>query len=59
MGKRHDRDGKAVWEQILDHLPAPQAKVREGVLPHYSRFMLDPGVQRGGRKPAFWLNPAP
>ncbi len=59
MGKRRDPDGETEWEQILESLPGPHAEVQEGVLPHYSRFMSDPGIQRGGRQPATWLNPSP
>jgi len=53
-GERHDSDGADFWRTLRRSL-GPQKPVRSGVLPHWSRFVSDPGTIRGKRMPAVWL----
>jgi hypothetical protein len=55
-GVAHDAEGNAFWSQVLEHLPACHPR-EEPDLPHWSRFVSDPGYQRGRRAPIRWLVP--
>jgi hypothetical protein len=57
-GASHDPDGSDFWNEILRLLPNQPVRV-EAHLPHWSRFVSMPGIQRHGPAPAQWLKPAP
>ena len=59
IGLNHDPEGSEFWQLILEQLKTTkESDIPECVLPHRSRFMLDPGIQRGKKLPPFWLNPS-
>lgn len=57
-GREHDPEGAAFWEAILDALP-PQTDAIEPDLPHWTRFVSMPGLQRNKTVPPRWLTPHP
>ena len=57
-GATHDPDGAGFWKEILCLLP-DQPPRAESALPHWSRFVSMPGIQRHGPVPATWLAPLP
>lgn len=57
-GAAHDSEGRCFWNEILRLMPAQPAR-READLPHWSRFVSMPGIQRHGVVPATWLVPRP
>jgi len=56
-GIAHDENGRAFWQEILRLSGEPEQR-REPTLPHWSRFMAMPGLQRNGQVPAHWLVPS-
>ena len=54
-GSVHDLSHKAFWNQLLERLGA-QLPVSDGVLPHWSRFVLQTGVTRSGGGNVQWLH---
>lgn len=55
-GIEHDPEGCDFWTDLLSRL-APSAKRHEPALPHWSRFVSMPGIQRSGPAPIRWLTP--
>jgi hypothetical protein len=55
-GVDHDPDGTPFWRDLLRHLP-PIAPQTEPHLPHWTRFVSMPGIQRSGTAPTLWLVP--
>lgn len=56
-GVAHDREGGVFWAAVLDALGL-QRPMRPGVLPHWSRFVSDPGLVAPGRRgDSLWLRP--
>ena len=55
-GLQHDPDGASFWNELLAILPAPPPR-KEPDLPHWSRFVSMPGIQRTGPAPTRWLVP--
>ena len=59
IGLNYDSEGSEFWQLILEKLKTKkESDIPECVLPHKSRFMLDPGIQRGKKLQPFWLNPS-
>jgi len=56
-GKKHDSGARDFWQDILAVLGDGDEEPTEGILPHVSRFMIIPGIQRGKIQPAKWLAP--
>lgn len=57
-GRDHDLEGSQFWGELLDGLSADEYR-REPTLPHWSRFVSMPGIQRGRiPAPVEWLVPA-
>ena len=52
-----DKDDPSLWAGILEVLGEQSEPPVEGILPHVSRFMINPGIQRGKQVPAKWLKP--
>ena len=47
------------WQQLLGQLPGTR-RVRDGVMPHPTRFVSMTGITRLGRRPAaIWIRPRP
>jgi len=57
-GAEHDPDGTSFWIDLLHRLPAAPPR-EEPALPHWSRFVSIPGIQRSGLAPIRWLVPRP
>ena len=57
QGLQYDKPASCHWSQILDSLGARGEAPLSGVLPHRSRFIIDPGIQRGKKIEPYWLNP--
>ena len=57
-GMAHDPEGSPFWSEILSRLPDQRPR-SETNLPHWSRFVSMPGIQRGGMIPPTWLTPCP
>lgn len=57
-GIDHDADGAAFWQDLLNRLHAPPAR-QESALPHWTRFVSMPGIQRDGSAQTRWLVPRP
>ena len=55
-GIAHDEEGAGFWKALLNHLPAISIKP-EPNLPHWTRFVSMPGIQRSGIAPTRWLIP--
>lgn len=55
-GATYDSEGSAFWETILRLLPEQPAR-EEPDLPHWSRFVSMPGIQRHGQVLPTWLTP--
>lgn len=55
-GVDHDPDGTSFWRDLLRHLP-PTTPKTEPHLPHWTRFVSMPGIQRSGVAPILWLVP--
>jgi hypothetical protein len=57
-GADHDPEGSPFWIDLLNRLPDSQPR-EEPALPHWSRFVSMPGIQRSGLAPVRWLVPRP
>jgi hypothetical protein len=57
-GAVHDPEGVTFWTDLLQRLPASPPR-EEPALPHWSRFVSMPGIQRAGPAPIRWLVPRP
>jgi hypothetical protein len=55
-GVDHDPEGARFWRDLLRHLP-PTPLQTEPHLPHWTRFVSMPGVQRAGTASTLWLVP--
>lgn len=55
-GVNHDPEGSRFWRDLLDSLPTAPAR-QEHALPHWTRFVSMPGIQRSGIAPTRWLTP--
>ncbi|MFZ9938144.1 MAG: hypothetical protein ACO3JG_13965 [Luteolibacter sp.] len=55
-GAIHDPEGSSFWRDLLDRLPSGPAR-QETALPHWTRFVSMPGIQRSGIAPTRWLIP--
>ena len=53
----HDQEDPSPWAEILEVLGNQSEPPVEGILPHVSRFMINPGIHRGKIIPAQWLQP--
>jgi len=61
LGLKHDESGRMLWSKldaVLQATGISEKKVSPGVLPHVSRFMSNPGIQRGTKVDPIWLSPA-
>lgn len=56
-GCLHDPEGVDFWQTLLSRLPSASHPEQEPDLPHWSRFVSMPGIQRGGQAPIKWLVP--
>ena len=56
-GIAHDSTGKEFWQEVL-RLSGEPAHRAEPALPHWSRFVAMPGLQRNGQVAAHWLVPS-
>ncbi len=56
-GVEHDDQAVEFWQSVLDQLQAVPRE-REEHLPHWSRFVSSPGIQRGQMVKSIWLMPA-
>jgi hypothetical protein len=52
---KYDARNKGFWAKLLDYL-GDQAPVPDGIMPHWSRFVSQTGVTRGGKGSITWLN---
>jgi hypothetical protein len=57
VGGLHDFEGKEFWRVLLSLLPSDSYPDIELDLPHWSRFVSMPGIQRNGPAPIRWLVP--
>jgi hypothetical protein len=57
-GTLHDSEGSRFWTDLLNHLSTSTAR-EEPELPHWTRFVSMPGIQRSGVAPIRWLVPRP
>jgi hypothetical protein len=57
-GAGHDPEGTSFWIDLLNRLPASPPR-EEPALPHWSRFVSMPGIQRSGPAAIRWLVPRP
>jgi hypothetical protein len=57
-GATHDPEGTGFWNTILRLLPNQPSR-QETNLPHWTRFVSMPGIQRRGPVPPTWLIPRP
>jgi hypothetical protein len=55
-GVEHDEEGRAFWQTVLDCLPHVPFH-EEPYLPHWTRFVSMPGIQRHGPVIPRWLIP--
>lgn len=55
-GIAHDCEGQGFWTSVLAHLHLTGTR-EEPDLPHWTRFVSMPGLQRGGVAPTTWLTP--
>lgn len=56
-GLEHDEpEAASFWQAIIDRLPGEVLRP-EPDLPHWTRFVAMPGLQRGGVAPTRWLVP--
>jgi len=55
-GLHHDPCGADFWQEVLDRLGVAPRE-REEHLPHWSRFVSSPGLQRGTMIEPSWLIP--
>lgn len=53
----HDQEDLSRWGEMLDVLGGQGPSPISGVLPHVSRFMINPGIHRGKIIPPQWLQP--
>ena len=51
----HDAGSEGFWNKLLDSL-GDQAPIPDGIMPHWSRFVSQTGVTRGGQGSIKWLN---
>jgi len=56
-GCHHDEPGRAFWSELLEAMKSAPDR-EEPALPHWSRFVSMPGIQRGRTMPARWLVPS-
>jgi elongation factor G len=56
-GSLHDPEGNEFWKTLLSRLPSASFREPEVDLPHWSRFVSMPGLQRNGPAPIRWLTP--
>ncbi|MCF6311087.1 MAG: hypothetical protein L3J39_01425 [Verrucomicrobiales bacterium] len=56
-GAHHDLADLDFWNIILNSLAGRGSRPPEAILPHPSRFMINPGLQRGTIQKPFWLTP--
>jgi hypothetical protein len=56
-GIEHDKLGKDFWQEVL-RLTGEPAQRCEPALPHWSRFVAMPGLQRSGPAATHWLVPS-
>jgi len=52
---QHDAGNESFWNKLLDRL-GEQAPIPDGIMPHWSRFVSQTGVTRGGPGSVKWLN---
>jgi len=52
---QHDAGSEGFWNELLDCL-GNQAPIPDGIMPHWSRFVSQTGVTRGGQGSVKWLN---
>jgi hypothetical protein len=52
---KYDASNRDFWRQLLDYL-GEQAPIRDGIMPHWSRFVSQTGITRGGQGSITWLN---
>lgn len=57
-GCRHDEPGRAFWSELLEAMKSAPERA-EPALPHWSRFVSMPGIQRKGPVAPVWLTPTP
>lgn len=57
-GSLHDPEGVDFWQALLSRLPSTSYPELEVDLPHWSRFVSMPGLQRKGPAPIRWLVPS-
>ncbi len=57
QGANFDLEGLDFWNTILASLAGRGSLPPAGILPHPSRFMINPGIQRGGIQQPSWLTP--
>ncbi len=57
-GIDHDLEAFQFWNDLLQSISSPQARP-EPELPHWSRFVSMPGLQRSGPAASRWLSPNP
>jgi hypothetical protein len=53
-GVTHDPEGSGFWSDLLQRISPPPPR-QEPHLPHWSRFVSMPGIQRGGIAATRWL----
>ena len=57
-GCLHDPEGIEFWQALRHHLPSSSSHSGQEVhLPHWTRFVSMPGLQRNGPAPIRWLTP--
>lgn len=57
-GLEHGGEAREFWQTLVDELPGALPRP-EPELPHWTRFVSMPGLQRGGVAPTRWLVPRP
>lgn len=51
---KYDAANRDFWKQLLDYL-GKQAPIPDGIMPHWSRFVSQTGITRGGQGSITWL----
>ena len=57
-GLEHGSEAREFWQTLVDELPGALPRP-EPELPHWTRFVSMPGLQRSGVAPTRWLVPRP